>query len=163
MSRAHDPLLYHQPYPLSVVSDQPDAACNECSDEFKYPASELTTIRVHRPRRPDGHWLVFCAEHLAEYLATDHPEDEAATHATTTKTRAKKKAATTASGAGPGTDPAGAAGVGASPAAAAKSRQRSAAVAPDPVAPPQPVMCPNCFVEPSLSGTCPMCGDVVAA
>lgn len=151
MSHAPATFAFNQPYPFSAVSDQPDAACVDCSDEFKYPSSELTAIKVHRPRRPEGHWLIFCAEHLAEYQATDHPEDQESA-VTTPKARSKTarapktSAGTAATGTSASTKKAAAP---AEPRLATKVEREAA-------------MCPDCFVEASLTGACPMCGEPIA-
>lgn len=136
MSRDLATFVFHEPYPFTAVSDQNDAACAECSDEFKYPSNQLTAIKVHRPRRPEGHWLIFCAEHLAEYQSTDHPEDEAAA-ASAPRTRAKKASVPKVQ-------------VPVEPKLASKVEREG-------------VMCPDCFVEASLTGACPMCGEPIAA
>lgn len=153
MPRDPATFAYNEPYPLTSVSDQPDAACVDCSDELKYPSTELTTIKVHRPRRPDGHWLVYCSEHLAEYMLSDHSEDEQEPVAPRAKRSSASKAkAGAASGAG-----AKATATGKATAAAKASAKR------EPVPERVAVMCPDCFVEASLSGTCPMCGEPISA
>lgn len=151
-----DQIQLERPYPFAEVDMREEALCTDCGVEsYPWPARELMTIAHRHPKRPEGHWRIYCPEHFAErpepgedgYIPELAPK---APKAPKRRTAAPRASARSADGAADAASPR------AARAAAPKAPARRGVEDEKPM----PV-CPNCFVSVSLTGVCSICGEAI--